>query len=420
MKNSTQILLSLGCIIGLAASVNFVCTKLLVSECTAQSALQSDITSMQPPLKNLQNARLKRWSDQRSSVCKFPIFFDSLNSERFYANTTTYVLEQSQHDRISYFNFWFKRGKQRRTDDLSENEKQQALRDRSISFLHVGKAGGSTLTCNIRAALPMAYHCPSYSRKNKTVLEFFTGISEKKESAISRQVTCYSHCNENLHCYHNPSILLNMRDPIARISSWYHYEHIENAGFSGSVTEKTCGKQMLFTCYNSLDDLATYGLAGRRPPGTQALKVGTFLTELECQHWAWAAIQGTIPATWHNYYNYEWYTSSVLHAKEIFVLRTEFLEYDWQNLDKMLGGVGATLGDMKTNVAKKKKLPILNNTISTQGRLNICRALCKEMKTYVSTLQKAVNLNASDFQASLNALRSKCPIEVQTNFTFCV
>jgi hypothetical protein len=38
---------------------------------------------------------------------------------------------------------------------------------------------------------------------------------DETESATSEQVTCYSHCHEKLHCFDDPSFMLNVRDPMS-------------------------------------------------------------------------------------------------------------------------------------------------------------------------------------------------------------
>ena len=159
---------------------------------------------------------------------------------------------------------------------------------RSITFLHVGKAGGSSVSCNIRASFKYGKrHCPGYEHGNKLKYAY----SPRNDSAISKQVHCYVHYNERLYCYDNPSFVVNVRNPIDRLISWYLYEHRENWDVTVDHLTypnrpKHCGQQMLFSCYPTLDSLATVGLAGDRPSDGDMLRIGHDLNEEECRRWA--------------------------------------------------------------------------------------------------------------------------------------
>lgn len=65
---------------------------------------------------------------------------------------------------------------------------------------------------------------------------------------------------------------------------------------------------------------------------------------------------------------------------------------------------------MHLNDASGKNISVHNKTISDQGRLNLCRALCQEIQVYKMLLKTAVNLNEADVQTSLRELN--CPGEL--------
>ena len=311
------------------------------------------------------------------------------------------------------------------TDKSSKPSKDalQALKSkpmpRSITFLHVGKAGGSSVSCNIRASFKYGKrHCPEYEHGNKLKYAY----SSRNDSAISKQVHCYVHYNERMYCYDNPSFLVNVRNPIDRLISWYLYEHRENWDATGHTLTypnrpKHCGQQMLFSCYPTLDSLATVGLAGDRPSDGDMLRIGHDLNEEECRRWAWAAVRGRIPASFHNVWNYEWYLSYLLDRKargkelEIFVLRIEHLDEDWSNLDKLLGGTGAALPKSRShnNDASEKQLTVSDKTMSADGTANLCRALCREIHVYRQVLEMSNNLKKDQITESLRELKKKCP-----------
>ena len=305
----------------------------------------------------------------------------------------------------------------------SSREALKALKSkpkpRSITFLHVGKAGGSSVSCNIRASFKYGKrHCPGYEHGNKLKYAY----SPRNDSAISKQVHCYVHYNERLYCYDNPSFVVNVRNPIDRLISWYLYEHRENWDVTVDHLTypnrpKHCGQQMLFSGYPTLDSLATIGLAGDRPSDGDMLRIAHNLNEEECRRWAWAAVRGRVPASFHNVWNYEWYLSYLLDRKargkevELFVLRIEHLDEDWSNLDKLLGGTGAALPKSRShnNDASEKQLTVSDKTMSADGVANLCRAVCREIQVYRQVLEMADNLGKDQVTESLRELTKMCP-----------
>uniref|UniRef100_A0A7S4JZD7 Uncharacterized protein n=1 Tax=Odontella aurita TaxID=265563 RepID=A0A7S4JZD7_9STRA len=307
-----------------------------------------------------------------------------------------------------------------------------ALTNRTISYIHIGKAGGSSMSCYIRAAFPYMkdMHCRMSSFPSDDP-------SGPPESAISRQTDCYAHYDTDKQCYFiNKSFLFNVRHPIHRIASWYLYEHVWNSPFTYNIRRTTdgarCGNLMLSTCYRSFDELATVGLRGPRPSRKRRLRVGNDLTEGECSHWAWAAVQGEVPANFHNVFNYDWYASDILsrddaksesesEGTEIFAVRMEHLDEDWRNLDVFVGGTGDALPnvDVPVNSASDKALPVADKSVSGGGIANLCRALCGEIQIYKALLARASNLVEDDRRASLEELRETCPEEVDLRPRTC-
>jgi hypothetical protein len=207
------------------------------------------------------------------------------------------------------------------------------------------------------------------------------------------------------------------------MASWFVYEHTENHNKAYDDRNWHCGQLVLNgACFRKWDDLVTIGLAGSRPPLTEGLRVGRNLTEEECSQWAWATIQGYIPADYHNVWNYDWYAHRVLDnrgnsvavpGREVLALRIEHLADDWASIDKYLGGTGEVPPSLlkKENAATDKHLRVLNQTMSPNGIQNLCRALCDEIQVYKRLLLNAVNLNSHDLQESQLQLRQYCPEE---------
>ena len=278
--------------------------------------------------------------------------------------------------------------------------------ERNISFVHIGKAGGSSIGCNLAASRRFVRkHCEN--RQMPVSL-----------SAISIHVNCYTHWQGHMYCYdNNDSFLINVRNPVQRMASWFLYEHVRNHEVNYKERNYHCGDLMLFSCFDTFQELAILGLQGDRPPSNQKLRVGSNLTQQECSHWAWAAVQGNIPASYHNAYNYEWYTHRIFRREkqitEIFVLRAEHFEDDWTTIDQLLGGTGVFPESMKSkqNSASKKELPVADSSVTNEGIRNLCRALCREIQIYKRILDNAVNLNTDNIAVSMEELRQTCPRE---------
>ena len=293
----------------------------------------------------------------------------------------------------------------------------------SLFITTKGKAGGSSIACNLRNGRRyIKDHCDNID------YEALDDYNENQkgpyipESAISRSVNCYTHWRMHLGCYYyrddDRAFLINLRSPLKRIASWFTYEHTENHNVVYDDRPHHCGQIILNSCYQHFEHLTTIGLSFPRPPLTQPLRVGTNLSALECSHWAWAAVQGNMPADYHNSWNYDWYAHRIFnnrHLKEsdVFALRVEHLEQDWSTVDEMLGGDGSvpvTLAS-KQNSAEIKPLTIANHNTTDIGTLNLCRALCDEIQVYKQLLLRSVNLSPEDVEESIAELRESCPEE---------
>ena len=193
------------------------------------------------------------------------------------------------------------------------------------------------------------------------------------------------------------------------------------------------------SCYRHFEDLITIGL--RDPPPSsrhhhprqqqqhQPLKIKfQNLSADDCSAWAWATIQGNIPADYHNAYNYGWYAYRMLYDirsnnSDIYAIRMEHLHHDWSVVDQMLGGDGIVPSALhqRQNAAQIKPLLRVRNphAFSEEGRRNLCRALCEEIQVYKQLLVRAIDLSEEDVTTSLEELQQQCPEETSIKPRSC-
>mmetsp|Transcript_36302 Transcript_36302/g.79409 ORF Transcript_36302/g.79409 Transcript_36302/m.79409 type:complete len:513 (-) Transcript_36302:115-1653(-) len=362
-----------------------------------------------PPPQSIIRARTQRWKEVENDECRFAT---DVNEDKTYYNMAkgAWWMEYAEDLRRGHFQSMLKSTDKKRAEAL-KRKRREALEEgkRSISFIHIGKAGGTSIQCNIRQARGYSVHCDKKAP--------FPAIGDK-ESQVSKLINCYLHSpyEDYFECFDNPTLLINIRNPIDRLASSYHYEHIRNK----PKKDPTCGQAMLYRCYDSFYDLAEYGLGGVRPPPTKVLRIEQDLPEEECRHWAWATVQGTAPVKCHNFFNYDWYmhgTPALDDEKEVIAYRTEHLEDDWRRVEVMLGGDGSLPSNLWGNDSSQKDWPVNNKTVSERGHLNLCRALCHEIQVYKQILVRAINLNNDDVRVSLKEL--DCPDDMTPEIRFC-
>lgn len=168
--------------------------------------------------------------NQNLIKCRFPTYFDDeYNFHYLYKNDAIspglwrepqYNLTGSEPGYDTDEVKWLVAKMQSARDNVRYSNGKRPVIKKNITYVHVGKAGGSSISCLLRAGRVYSGHCDN---QDETVLRRIP------ESAISRSVNCYTHWDMNLLCYEiNQAFLINVRNPLLRIASWFTYEHIEN------------------------------------------------------------------------------------------------------------------------------------------------------------------------------------------------
>lgn len=262
--------------------------------------------------------------------------------------------------------------------------------EKSVCFVHVGKTSGSTLACY----LGFRYECGKQLTLPQSNLLRHTG------HLIHNWI---NDCLDDTDFY-----LFSLRDPVARIKSWFTYER--PAVGAPKDFEYRSKKPLFIDCpFTTFADLVEQGLGDSN--------IFTNVTEI-CHERAWDAISGRRHYSRHNYYNYQYYLKRIQVPRNatILAIRTEHLETDWASADHLLADGRYIDHQVITfphfnpshNIAQAD-----HDAISSTGMKNLCRALCFEIKAYMELLDRAVNLTPQQISESLSLLRKSCPDQVR-------
>jgi len=252
-------------------------------------------------------------------------------------------------------------------------------------LIHIGKAGGSTLTC--LAGIP-THACRQGSRKWKQYNE------ERQRSVIVQQLQGIGreHLHDNKCKPGFDSFLVLTRNPITRLKSWFYYEK----PMGMNAHSFWYGRQFLWKdCFDRFEDLVVKGLG----QNISAERVPPNVPDMSCSQRAWAAVLGAraMSIISHSYYNYEYYYETMEDLEKhgdplsTFVLRNEHLASDWNTIDSMMGGSGKG-GDALFSKKLNANAITSSETLSEEAMKVLCSALCDEIQYYKRILIRAINL----------------------------
>ena len=251
--------------------------------------------------------------------------------------------------------------------------------DKQICFVHVGKAGGSTIGCSLGFSL----HCSSDGQSIQGLLPIIT------THAFHRGV--YD-CQDDAEYY-----LFVIRDPLARIMSAFNYDRPLNESKSKSELFRT--HDFYLQCpFWTLEEVAQNGLLGSKG-------------SIECQRKARDALHGTKEYIPHWFFNYQYYYEFIPRNKKIIVIRNEHIVDDWNGIEGMLGGHNDVLNPSLLPVNNAHSKNSTDLYLSEESRKALCRSLCNEIQFYKKILRSATNFMEEDVHISLEELSLQCPVE---------
>jgi hypothetical protein len=215
--------------------------------------------------------------------------------------------------------------------------------------------------------------------------------------------------NSTKHHHTQHSFLIMLRNPLKRLVSWYYYMHPDFPPAKKPHHRKTCSNFEFFRCWPKLDDFLRFGLSSDRSVASSRGDA--------CAALARGAATGTRNC-FHNYWNYERTYAPLLkstrpQAREMFALRTEHLNSDWQQLNALLEGNATSRAVPFPGRQNSYAKPVPHSLDpASPATRNLCAVLCREIQVYKTLLAAALNLRSTDRAESLEELAGFCPVEV--------
>jgi len=247
-------------------------------------------------------------------------------------------------------------------------------------FIHVGKAGGSSLSCKLQIAVSMPiHHCPG--KKDEPALN----------SQVSRRVGGHFHhwlpAKKFLMPFDN--YLIVVRHPVTRIQSAYAYTY-HYPPRPGEGGDAPC-----FSDINGMLPLSSVTVCA--------------LAGAQC-------IAGYYYACGRHFFaNYEFFMSPVLEilaknpSRQLFTIRSEHRVDDYRKLDLLWGGVGVNVSDVR--IRDMSHRAVRNRNVAASRMELLCRILCREIYYYKWSLLLAQNLDDDEVRESFRELGLLCPGE---------
>lgn len=267
---------------------------------------------------------------------------------------------------------------------------KSASGEKSVCFVHVGKTSGSTLACY----LGFRYDC------GETMLLPKSRLLAQTEHLIHNMI--------NDCPYDDDYYLFSLRDPIARIRSWFTYERPLPEDMEYPTENFYIRKPLFIDCaFHTFGDLVEQGLGDPRL---------YYNVSHICHQRALAAIRGINGYARHNYFNYHYYQGMVPQDATILAIRTEHLETDWASVEKYLSREDHDYRQLNVTFPQynpSRTITAGDSALSVTGMKNLCHALSHEIKVYINLLNRAVNLTPHQVDQSVKLLAKSCPVQVQ-------
>ena len=277
---------------------------------------------------------------------------------------------------------WAKKKQQYRDIELDIPEAER------ICFVHVGKAGGSSVGCSLGFSL----HCDNTT-------QIYDGLLPKRTTRLF-------HTNV-YDCFDDSAyFLFVVRNPVERLRSAFLYERPNSeAELKKEYPDYYERRKNLYLDCPSFNTMENFVQDGMTKHGN-ASDV--------CKTRAMEAVRGTRHFSCHMYFNYQFHLEGVPSDANILVIRNEHLIPDWNSVEHYIGGVKEIMPPEKAN----ETMPVMNKStkdqkdkwISEDSTKILCMNLCNEIVNYKKILRRSLNLNYMEVEHSIEELRATCPM----------
>lgn len=268
-------------------------------------------------------------------------------------------------------------------------------KDRRIIYLHLGKTGGTSLDTRFRS------NCQWYNNRQIQTrcfdnLREDTKLSELVINTFHMSMRAFNRKYLN-HNSEEKSYLISIRNPIARIVSAFNYEHPKNKGWGPPVQ-----RNFYNNCFDTFPKLMNGVSNG---------------TATDCSETAIQVLRGEGPhqISGHMYWNLYHHASYIPETSEVFVIRTENLWDDFNDLDRQLGG-NATVENHKADYGSSNF--VVKSGVSfpdgSPEMIQLCCILQVETSTYQTVLLRALNLNEQQKQQTLDVVYRQCGADIES------
>lgn len=288
-----------------------------------------------------------------------------------------------------------------------------------LYFIHVGKAGGTTIHKSMELELTIpeviclanesvsnaGSNQPSKCRRRKHAIG--TSALEKSIVGFFHMMGVLLSPMQRAWLMDNTNVFLfTVREPIDRLISTYNYHR--GTGDSNKIPTKLQFYDLFYNkCFpGGLDDMITM-LRSNTKPNCTPLGMNTLTGR---------ALHGG----WHfrfNYLHYKNYTMDQSPDHAVAVIRTEHLWDDVVHLDKLLGGTGDfgnLTGTKSTHGSEKYQY---NNELSESNTVFLCCLLHKDLESYQAIILRALNLEYDEKQEALGHLLNRCQVKATEDDT---
>jgi hypothetical protein len=219
-------------------------------------------------------------------------------------------------------------------------------------------------------------------------------------------------------------LIISVRDVYDRTVSALLYDHPENAkayNLEQGRKQKYYGP-IAYNCFPTLEEFAAL-MNGNSTDCVYPYKFNNVVADGEggCQGLACAAIHGKARFFSHLFFNYR----NILETKipttpprDIYVIRQEEFWDDWKTVNRLLGQTEPVViptgdGAIQRNVTGVK-VPVTRD-ITPRGREKLCKALETEYTAYFELLRRAVNVQGTEMEQSIQVSKQNCPnLDIET------